>query len=85
MYTSNLRKVGGSVMLAVSPAVLELLQLQVGASVSLAVENGRLVIEPMGKKRYTMKELLAQCDATAPMSSEDKVWTSSKPTGRELI
>ena len=31
MYTTNLRKVGGSVMLAVPPAVLDILHLQAGA------------------------------------------------------
>lgn len=37
MYTTNLRKVGGSVMLAVPPAVLEQLHLQAGVKVGLAV------------------------------------------------
>ena len=32
MYTSNLRKVGGSVMLAVPPAILDMVQLQSGSS-----------------------------------------------------
>ncbi|MDL2279525.1 antitoxin [Desulfovibrio sp. OttesenSCG-928-G11] len=85
MHTSNLRKVGGSVMLAVPPAILELLQLQAGAAVSLEVEQGRLVIEPARKTRYSLQELLAQCDASAPVSQEDKSWTSSAPVGRELI
>ena len=33
MHTTNLRKVGGSVMLAVPPAILDLLHLEVGATV----------------------------------------------------
>ena len=45
MYTSNLRKVGGSVMLAVPPAILEMLQMESGSAVSMAVESGRLVID----------------------------------------
>ncbi len=44
MHTTNLRKVGGSVMLAVPPAILDLLHLQVGATVSVDVDDGRLVI-----------------------------------------
>ena len=43
MHTTNLRKVGGSVMLAVPPAILDLLQLQAGATVGVAVTDGRLV------------------------------------------
>ena len=65
MHTTNLRKVGGSVMLAVPPAILDLLHLAPGAKVGLAVEQGRLVVEPTARPRYTLDELLAQCDASA--------------------
>ena len=45
MHTTTLRKVGGSVMLAVPPALLDLLKLGVGAKVDIGVENGRLIVE----------------------------------------
>ena len=35
MYTSNLRRVGGSVMLAVPPAILEMLQMESGSAETL--------------------------------------------------
>lgn len=85
MHTTTLRRVGGSVMLAVPPAVLELLRLRAGAAVEVVVEDGRLVIEPMRQKRYSLKELLAQCDAAAAPSAEDKNWTASAPAGEELL
>lgn len=85
MYTANLRKVGGSVMLAVPPAILEMLRMESGSSVSMAVESGRLIIEPNVRKKYSLQELLAQCDASAPLSPEDAVWTGSGATGGELI
>ena len=44
MHTTNLRKVGGSVMLAVPPAFLDQLHLQAGATVGLAVDHGCLVV-----------------------------------------
>ena len=81
MYTSNLRRVGGSVMLAVPPAI----QMESGSAVSMAVESGRLIIEPSVRKKYSLQELLAQCDASAPISSEDGAWTASTAAGRELI
>ena len=59
MHTTNLRKVGGSIMLAVPPALLDVLRLSAGAKVGLAVDNGRLVVEPQARPRYTMAELLA--------------------------
>ncbi len=84
MHTTNLRKVGGSVMLAVPPAILEILHLQAGATVGVAVDDGRLVVEPQ-RHRYTLKELLAQCDPKAKISDEDQQWINAKPVGGELL
>jgi antitoxin ChpS len=85
MHTTNLRKVGGSVMLAVPPELLDILQLQPGAKVGIAVESGRLIVEPRQRQRYTLNELLAQCDPKARRSKEERAWVSSKRTGGELI
>lgn len=85
MYTTNLRKVGGSVMLAVPPAILDLLHLQAGATVGLAVDSGRLVVDPTPRPHYTLDELLAQCDASAEVSEEDRAWLDDKPVGGELL
>ena len=40
MHTASLRKVGGSVMLAVPPALLDILRLQPGAKVGITVRKG---------------------------------------------
>ena len=85
MHTTNLRRVGGSLMLAVPPAILDLLHLKAGATVELAVEGGRLVVEPTPRPHYTLDELLAQCDASAEFSKEDRAWLDDKPVGRELL
>ena len=85
MHTTSLRKVGGSVMLAVPPAILDLLHLHPGATVGLAVDHGRLVVEPTLRPRYSLDELLAQCDASAEISEEDLAWLDSKPVGKELL
>jgi antitoxin ChpS len=85
MYTTNLRKVGGSVMLAVPPAILDILHLKVGARVGLAVDNGRLVVEPHARPRYSLDELLAQCDPSANFTAEDREWLDDKPVGSELL
>ena len=85
MHTTNLRKVGGSVMLAVPPALLDILQLQPGAKVGIAVESGRLVVEPQQRPRYTLDELLAQCNPKALRSKKEREWLDSKPVGGELI
>lgn len=72
-------------MLAVPPAILDILQLKSGDRVSMAVDTGRLIIEPLRGKKYSLEELLAQCDASAPLSDEDSTWTGSRPVGRELV
>jgi len=84
MHTTNLRKVGGSVMLAVPPAILDLLHLQAGATVGLTVDGERLVVDPNVKARYTLDELLAQCDAGAPIAEEDRAWLDTPSVGQEL-
>ena len=85
MYNTNLRKVGGSVMLALPPAILDMLHLHAGVTVGLAVDHGRLVVEPTPRPRYSLDELLAQCDASAEVSAEDQDWLDSKPVGSELL
>lgn len=85
MLTTKLRKVGGSVMMVVPPAILDMLRLRANATVALAVEGGRLVVEPPRKQRYTLGELLAQCDPNVPLSRDERDWLDSAPTGRELL
>jgi antitoxin ChpS len=85
MHTTHLRKVGGSVMLAVPRAVLDILGLRPGAKVGIAIERGRLVVEPPKRPRYTLDELLAQCDSKARRTKEDREWLDNKPVGQELI
>ena len=89
MHKTNLRKVGGSVMLAVPPALLDVLSLRPGAAVGVAVERGRLVIKPQRepkRPRYTLGELLAQCNPKAVRSrKKDQDWVTEKPVGGELI
>ena len=85
MYTTNLRRVGGSVMLAVPPAFLDQLHLQAGATVGLAVADGQLVVDPRPKPRYTMAELLAASDYSQPPTAEDREWIDAPAVGGEPL
>jgi len=85
MYSTNLRKVGGSVMLAVPPALLDILHLQIGATVGIAVEGERLIIEAQKRPKYSLDELLAQCDETVEISPQEREWLDMKPVGAELL
>jgi antitoxin ChpS len=85
VHTTNLRKVGGSIMLAVPPALLNILRLQPGSKVGIAIERGRLVVEPRQRRRYTLDELLAQCGPKALRAKEEREWLSCKPVGGEIV
>ena len=85
MHTTHLRKVGGSIMMAVPPALLDLLHLRVGATVGMAVDGGRLVVEPNPRPRYTLAELLAASDYSQPQPPEQREWVDAPAIGRELI
>ena len=85
MHTTHLRKVGGSVILAVPPAFLEQLHLQAGAMVGLAIDKGRLVVEPKPRPRYTLAELLAASDYSQPQSALEREWIHAHAVGGELL
>ena len=85
MHTTNLRKVGGSVMLAVPPALLDILRLKAGAADGIAPDGENLVVKAVIRPRYTMKELLAASDYADAHVGEDRDWLDTQPIGRELI
>jgi antitoxin ChpS len=85
MHITNLRKVGGSVMLAVPPALLDLMNLKAGAAVGVAVDGGRLVVKAATRPRYTLAELLAASDYSQPRSDEEQDWVNGGSVGGEII
>jgi antitoxin ChpS len=85
MHTTNLRKVGGSVMLAVPPAVLDILRLRPGTKVGIVIEGGRLVVEPRVRPRYTLEELIAQCNPKKSPTKAELEWIRGKPAGAEIL
>jgi len=72
-------------MVAVPPPLLDMLHLRAGSRVGLAVRSGRLVVEPQQRPRYTLEELLAQCNPRAPRSRNEREWLNDRPAGDELI
>ena len=55
-----------------------------GQAVALKVEGGALVVIPT-QRRYTLAELLAQCDFSKPTSAEEREWIDAPPVGLEEI
>jgi antitoxin ChpS len=85
MHKTNLRKVGGSVMLAVPPALLDVLRLGPGAQVGVSIESGRLVVEPRRRPRYTLDELLAQCKPRKARTKQEGEWLDAPRVGAEIL
>ena len=82
MLYTRLRKVGGTVMLEVPSAVLKKLGLDVGKTVSLAVQDGKLLVKPIRKPSYKLTDLLAEHQT---MALEQNAWEEMRPTGREEL
>ncbi len=82
MLHTNLRKVGGSVMLAVPPTVLKKLGLDAGKTVSLDIKDGKLLVEAKKKPSYKLADLLAEHQS---MDLEQDAWNGMKATGKEEI
>ena len=83
--TATLRTVGGSVMMAIPKALLESLGVTANAKLDLAVEDGKLVAIPRKRPKYTLEELMAQCDPDAEITEEERMWMDLEPVGREII
>ncbi len=86
MATVTLRNLGGSTVMVVPKKILNLVHLNAGSQVELNVENGRLIIEPTKRPRYTLTELLSRGRPKdlAP-KRRDRSWLENGPVGRELL
>jgi antitoxin ChpS len=89
MHVSTLRNVGGSVMVALPKAMLESLGLAARDEVDIDLKDGKLVLEPRKqpkrrRSKYTLAELLAQCDINAPEHPEAIEWERMPPVGKEI-
>lgn len=84
MHIATLRTVGGSVMMAIPKAILEALGLSANEKVGLSIADGRLVVEPTRRPRYSLADLVAQCDPAAPAGDEEREWMNLEPVGDEV-
>ena len=83
MLTTRLRKVGGSVMLAIPPALLDVAELGVGMEVGLTLEGGNIVIQLKKKRAYSLSDLSGECDLSQPAGNTE--WVEAPATGEEWL
>jgi antitoxin ChpS len=86
MTSVTLRNLGGSVVMAVPKKILDLVDLNAGSKVDLSVENGRLIVDPRKKPKYTLDELLSRCrPSDLKANRKDRAWLRGGPVGKEAI
>ena len=78
-----LRKYGNSTVAVLPPPVLKDLGLAAGQAMTLdTTEDGRIILAI--KRKYSLADLLAQCDPKAPPPADLDLWDASRPTGQEV-
>lgn len=78
------RKIGNSAGTIIPATLLKKLNLKEGDRVDIQDDDGRIVIVPnRAKPKYTLTELLAKCDESAPMPQELVDWDNAQEVGNE--
>ena len=84
--TSKIRKQGGAAVMTIPPALLRLMDVEIGAQVTLTVEDRTLIAKPAApaRKRYSLAELLKGAEALEKLNA-DVTWArDGEPVGHEL-
>lgn len=81
MHTTTLRAAGGSVALTIPQALVRTLGLQIGDKVELDAQQGRLVIIPATRLKYSLEDLLAM-QGNEPLMT-DPGWDAMPAMGNE--
>ena len=85
--SAKLRRLGGSTVVTIPPALLKAVGLTSTAEVTINVTGNKLVIERKCKPRYTLDELMAQCDLTSRtrQSKAERAFMDAPRFGKEEI
>lgn len=84
--TTKIRRQGGAAIVTIPPALLKMMEVEVGDQLSLVVANGELVARPAhpAKRRYTLSELLRGKDELSKLNADVADAMDGDPIGREL-
>ena len=83
---SKIRKQGGAAVMTIPPALLRLMDVDIGTHVTLTVEDRKLVARPeaRARQRYSLKELLKGAEAVEQLNV-DVAWSrDGDPVGHEI-
>jgi len=84
--TSKIRRQGGAAVVTIPPALLKLMDVEVGEQVTLSVLEGKLVAQPVksGRRRYTLAELLKGANEMKRLNEEVSWAREGEPVGCEI-
>ncbi len=85
MHTAILKQLDDTVVVEVPADLLTQLHATPGQSITLRAETSGLALAPAYRPRYTLREMLDQCDFSIPPSDEEQEWVHSPAVGRELL
>jgi len=78
-----LRKYGSSTVAVLPPAVLKGLGLSAGDAMTLTTtQAGEIVLAR--ERKYTLADLIAQCDRDAHPPADLGLWNNARPGGQEV-
>ena len=82
MSLTTVQKLGDALVVVLPSELQEELKLSEGSALEMEAHQGKLLVR---RRKYTMQELVEQCDPNAPVSDEDRAWDAMMPAGREII
>lgn len=79
----KIQKWGNSAAIRLPALLLEQINVQIGTSLSVAVRPEGVMLTP-ARPKYSLDDLVAQCDLKATLPEDLAGWGQTKPTGREV-
>ncbi len=88
---TRLKKAGGSLMTTIPAAARNMLHLRDGQEMAVSVEGAKVIFEPVTteakpvrRSKYSLEELVAQCNPEQAVSDEERTWQNTPAAGREI-
>lgn len=78
----KIQKWGNSAAVRLPSVLLEQINASVGGSLNANVRLDGVLLTP-ARRKYSLDDLVAQCDPKAPIPADLAAWDEAKPVGRE--
>lgn len=83
MLELSIQKWGNSAAVRLPTELLNMLKVKLGDKLAVDMRPEGALLKPK-RHSYSLNELVAQCDLSAPEPADMAVWTNIKPVGREV-